>query len=84
MKYFLQDSLGIKPDSDYCFTYDAPKGILAYRLKVGKNMKNYPEDPWKVTLKLGDNYPGLLLPSFIGNTSRLLIIHQDALKFFIF
>ncbi|MCP4355457.1 MAG: hypothetical protein GY793_07455, partial [Proteobacteria bacterium] len=36
----------------------------------------------KVNLKLGKDYPGLLLPSFIGNVARLLIIHQDALKFY--
>ncbi|MCP4355456.1 MAG: hypothetical protein GY793_07450, partial [Proteobacteria bacterium] len=82
MNYFLQDTLGIKPSSDYCFTDRLPKEVVSYRLKVGKEMKNYPDDPWKVNLKLGKDYPGLLLPSFIGNVARLLIIHQDALKFY--
>ncbi len=82
MNYFLQDTLGIKPGSDYCFTNRLPKEIVSYRLEVGKEMKKYPDDPWKVTLKLGKDYPGLMLPSFIGNVHRLLIIHQDALIFF--
>ncbi len=82
MNFFQQRTLGISPRSDFCFTDTSPRGAEVFSLTVGNEKTDYPSNFFEVTLKLGENYPGLLLPSFIGNTDSLLILHQETLKLF--
>ena len=80
MKFFMVEILADYGEGDYCFTDKLPQGIgvRSYRLAEGiPIVKDYPEDPWEVSLQLGDVYLGLQLPSLIGNTSGLLIVHRD-------
>jgi hypothetical protein len=61
-----------------CFSDNTPDGIGTrwYRLSSGVPFgTDYPTD---VQLRLGDDFPGLKLPSFIGNTSGLLIVDTKA------
>ncbi len=81
MKYYLQDTVGKLNEVDYCFTDELPKGVFSYGLKAGEVVDDYPSDPWAVTWELGEDYPGLLLPSFIGNTDCLLVFHKEVIEF---
>ncbi len=76
MKYFQQYTLA-HVDKEFCFIDDSTKGIVDYEIGVGEFMDKYPSDPGKVSVKLAEDMPGLILPSFIGNTGRLLIVHKD-------
>jgi hypothetical protein len=78
MKYFLLHPLGDQTKEDYVFTDNGPKGVIdSYDLIVGVRVADeYPDGIGETTLKLGDDYPGLDLPSFIGNTHRLLIVDK--------
>lgn len=80
MEFFVLDTLADHGAGDFCFSNNSPDGIglKSYRLSGGMPLsKDYPEDPWEVGLKLGADYPGLKLPSFVGNTGRLMIVHRD-------
>jgi hypothetical protein len=50
-------------------------GKRSYRLSDGVSFRaDYPKNAAAVSLRLGDDYPGLKLASFIGNCGRLFII----------
>ncbi len=81
MDYYSIDMLADRGEGGYCFTDRLPDGIglQTYKLSGGIPIaKDYPENPFDVELHLGEDYPGLALPSFIGNTGRLLVFHKDA------
>src|SRR5262245_662738 len=78
MNYFRLDTNGDVSNENYCFTDRTPRPIGAYALKTGGRVADrYPDGPGEVTLRLGDDYPGLQLTSFIGNTDTLLIVTRD-------
>jgi hypothetical protein len=83
MKYFLIDCLGNYRNEDYCFTDKGPKGVMdGYDLLVGTRVADeYPDGLGETTLKLGEDYPGLELTSFIGNTSTMLIVKHETATF---
>ena len=79
MQYFRLDPLADYGRGEFCFTDDTPNGIATswFRLAKGEPLEaSYPSDQEQVTLKLGDDYPGLRLPSFIGNTAGMLIVNR--------
>ena len=80
MKFYLLDTLADCGEGDYCFTDEEPEGIgfSTYQLSDGIPLAaNYPKDPLEVSLQLGEDCLGLKLPSLIGNTSGLLIVHKE-------
>ena len=81
MQYFRLEPLADYGRGEYCFVDDTPDGIATrwHRLASGLPFDNeYPTDPAEVTLKLGADYPGLRLPSFIGNTPGMLVVSSAA------
>jgi len=80
MRYFRINTLADVGSGDYCFSDRTPRGIATrwYRLATGVALaKDYPANPDEVTLQLGDDFPGLKLPSFLGNTSNMLVVLQS-------
>jgi hypothetical protein len=78
MRFYLLDTNGDLSKEDYCFSDNEPVPIGSYDLISGARLADeYPAGLDKVTLKLGDDYPGLELPSLIGNTDNMLIVHRD-------
>jgi len=78
VKYFLLETVGDVKNENYCFTDNAPRPIGAYALKTGGLVSaRYPDGPGDVTWQLGEDYPGLQLTSFIGNTDSLLIVTRE-------
>ena len=78
MKFFMLDCKGNYTNTDYCFTDNGPRGTIDdYDLRCGLRVADeYPDGIGETTLKLGDDYPGLELTSFIGNTHSLLIVEK--------
>ena len=85
MNYYLLNLLGDVNDSnydDYCFAGGSPSGLdefVRYPEEGIALSKNYPEDPWTVTIKLDEDRQGIKLSSYIGNTNGNLIVKKDAL-----
>lgn len=78
MKYFQIEVLGEEND-DYCFSNNSPSKIGDYKLMVGKSLKKeYPSDPFEITLELDEDAPGLVCASFLGNTKSFLMMKQEA------
>ncbi|MDG9668046.1 hypothetical protein ONV78_09905 [Hahella sp. CR1] len=80
MKYFLFDFLGDKKEEKYCFTSKTPDGgIDSYDLIAGFRLSDeYPDGIEEVTLSLEDQFPGVELASFIGNTDKMLAFSKKA------
>ncbi|WP_431686072.1 imm11 family protein [Hahella sp. NBU794] len=80
MKYFLFNTLGDTSNDDYCFTSDTPEGgIDSWDLIAGYRIANeYPGGIEEVTLKLEDQFPGLVLASYIGNPNQMLAFSKKA------
>lgn len=69
---------------DYCFAgsirdSDACEIRLAKGGRVGGN---YPPDPFSVKVHFDRDFPGLKLPSLIGNTRALLILSKETSELF--
>jgi hypothetical protein len=81
MKFFIIDTTGDVANEDYCFSDNGPGPIIdSHDLKVGVRVADeYPDGIGDVELRLGEDYPGLTLPSFIGNTDRMLVVSSEAL-----
>jgi hypothetical protein len=81
MKYYLLDPVGNLDNTGYCFTDNTPDGddLTAYDLKTGDRLKDeYPDGIGDVSLKLGEDYPGLECASYLGNTNMMLIVNLEA------
>jgi len=79
MKHSRLDTLGDLSKQEYCFTDNEPDPIDSIDLITGDRVADeYPEGINDVTLQLGEDYPGLELPSFIGNTDSMLIVSREA------
>jgi hypothetical protein len=81
VRYFTIKTLADSGRGDYCYSNHTPDGIGTrwYRLANGVPFGDeYPETADDVRLRLGDDYPGLKLPSFIGNTARMLVVQEKA------
>lgn len=79
MRFFKLNHVGNVKNEDYCFVPDAPVGgeLTSYNLKVGRRIsEKYPNGVGDVTLRLGEDYPGLELTSYIGNTQSMLIVDR--------
>ncbi|ABC30997.1 hypothetical protein HCH_04290 [Hahella chejuensis KCTC 2396] len=82
MKYFLFNTLGDTSNDDYCFTSDTPEGgIDSWGLIAGYRIADeYPNGIEKTILRLEEEYPGLVLASYIGNADRMLAFRKDVAK----
>ena len=79
MKYFHLDSVGDTSNENFCFTDNEPDPIDSYDLITGIRVADeYPDGIGDVTLQLGEDAPGLELPSFVGNTDSMLIVNSEA------
>ena len=81
MNFFLLDTLADHGRGDLCFTDKLPNGIgsSTYRLAEGDSLREaFSGDVPEIQWQLGDDFPGLKLASFIGNTGRFFAVHQDA------
>ncbi|WP_431686071.1 imm11 family protein [Hahella sp. NBU794] len=80
MKYFIFNPLGDKSNESYCFTSKTPDGgVDSYDLIAGFRLSDeYPEGIKNVYWRLGDNFLGLELASYIGNTHRILAFNKSA------
>jgi hypothetical protein len=79
MRYFGLRFAGNLNNPDYCFVPTPPRGgkLTAYNLKTGKRVADkYPGGIGEVTLQLGEDYPGLELTSYIGNTDSMLVVDR--------
>jgi hypothetical protein len=79
MPYFMLNHVANSANEDYCFVPTPPKGgaLTAYDLKRGKRVADkYPGGIGDVTLRLGEDYPGLELTSYIGNTDSMLVVDK--------
>ena len=77
--YFSLSPLADFGSGEFCFTDHTPDGIGVrwYRLARGEPFGvDYPADKATVMLRLGDDYRGLKLPSFIGNTANMFIVER--------
>ena len=77
MNYFSLNPLADFGAGDFCFTDETPDGIGLrwYRLAQGEPFgSDYPTDTATVTLRLGADYRGLKLPSFVGNAANMFIV----------
>lgn len=78
MKFYLLDTNAGGASQDLCFTDNEPKPIGSFHLCTGtRQAEAHPEGVGKVTLQLGDDYPGLELPSLLGNTDSMLAVKRD-------
>ncbi|MDG9668056.1 hypothetical protein ONV78_09955 [Hahella sp. CR1] len=82
MKYFLFNTLGDTSNDGYCFTSDTPEGgVDSWDLIAGYRIADeYPNGIEKTVLRLEEEYPGLVLASYIGNADRMLAFRNDAAK----
>jgi hypothetical protein len=83
MKLFALETLADGGEGAFCFTNKLPKGIgpATYRLADGVSLhERFPGGIPEMSWALGDDYPGLALPSFLGNTGGFLAVHRDAAK----
>jgi len=74
MRFYRWMPLGDVGDSDRCFLDDTPEGLdgRSFHLAWGRPVKGlYPQDP---RIYLGEEYPGLRLESFVGNTKSMLVV----------
>ena len=79
MPFFMLNHVANSANEDYCFIPTGPRGgeLTAYNLKVGKRVADkYPGGIGDVTLQLGEDYPGLELTSYIGNTNSMLVVDK--------
>jgi len=80
--YFMLHHVGNVSNQDYCFAPNPPKGgaLTAWDLKQGLRVSDkYPGGIGDVTLQLGEDYPGLELTSYIGNTDSMLVVSRSTL-----
>jgi len=79
MKYFILDGLGNYRNEDYCFTDRGPRGVMdSYDLVACVRVADeYPDGLGETKLELGEDYPGLELTSYIGNTKSMLIVNRE-------
>ncbi len=61
-----------------CFSDLTPDGLDTRWHRLASGVAFGAAYPTDVQLRLGDDFPGLALPSFIGNTSGLLIVDAKA------
>jgi len=81
MKYFELEVLG-EQNEDYLFTNNSPSQIGDYKLMAGKSLKKeYPANPFEITLELDEDTEGLTDVSFLGNTKSILIMNKDVADF---
>jgi hypothetical protein len=71
-------------DLDYCFVgriqgADSTELLISDGDRVGGA---YPADPFSVEVHFDPEFPGLKLPSIIGNTRKLVILSRQALELF--
>ncbi len=81
MRYFTLNTLGDVDRSGWAFTDRTPEGIGTrwHRLATGVALESdYPRDADAVRLRLGDDFPSVKLPSFLGNTANLLAVDRVA------
>ncbi|AZZ93184.1 hypothetical protein EUZ85_21650 [Hahella sp. KA22] len=80
MKYYLFDFLGDTSNENYCFTSKTPDGgVDSYDLIAGFRLSDeYPDCIEDVYWRIGDNFVGLELASYIGNTHRILAFNKSA------
>ena len=77
--FYMQELLGDSNNRDFCFTNTKAKGALISIIRSGKrvNPQTYPSNPFEVTMHLAEDHPGLLLPSFIGNTHQYFMVQKE-------
>lgn len=71
-------------DLDYCFVgrihgADSTELLMSDGQRVGAA---YPADPFSVEVHFDPEFPGLKLPSILGNTRKLVILSKQALELF--
>lgn len=79
MDYF-KINLMPRHDPEFCFLRDYPEGVELNRYKFGKGEAfgdDYPDDP---RIYMNKKERGLKLPSVVGNTRSMLIVHRDVKK----
>lgn len=84
MEFFRFDTVG-NLNPEHCFIDQNPEGIeFKYaRLSTGEPLKDeYPTDQSQITLKFGEDYPGIETPFFIGNAGDYLIFHKQVKEIF--
>ncbi len=71
-------------DMDYCFCGEVRNAQACdIGLSRGKRIgAEYPSDPFSVTAHLDPDFPGVKLPSIIGNTRKLLMLSRQAVALF--
>ena len=73
MTYFLYDSLGDINNPKLAIIESPPTGLGIYRFTLSQGMPAEPHYPAEATVKLSDDYPGLILSGFVGNLFNTLI-----------
>jgi hypothetical protein len=74
----------VTSDETYCFAQPRPVGayVPVYRMVKGESIAaKYPAEQYSVELPLDADWPGLKLPSIIGNAGKLIVLHRDAADF---
>ena len=74
----------VTDDKVYCFAEPRPRGAYApvYRMTRGESIASkYPDDQYSVELHLDEDRQGLKLPSFVGNTGKLIILQKDVARY---
>jgi hypothetical protein len=69
---------------EYCLAQPKPDGeyVPIYKMVKGQSIAaRYPADQYSVELALDPDWPGLKLPSIIGNAGNLIILHKDVANF---
>lgn len=77
-KWNVLGDFGGDGHSDFFFTDNAPEQVGSYCLSTGLRLSSKSaESHGEIRLKLGEDYPGLVAPSYIGNTDRILICNRQ-------
>jgi hypothetical protein len=76
VKYFR---LNLMPrlNPDYCFLRDYPKALGLDTYKFGKGEEFGSDYPPDTRVDMSEREPGMKLPSLIGNTCNMLIVHRE-------
>lgn len=64
-------------DERLCFFDSVPKGVERYSYRFGKGIELSSKYPPDAKLYMEKKYPGVKLPSYIGNTSGMLLVSRE-------
>jgi len=83
MNYYILDTAGDLNNRDYCFIDSEPYGIPKARYAVSHGERatgNVPVEQDEIEFRLGEDNPGLVLASLLGNVGSYLLLNKQVIS----